>query len=273
MAPLLRRLCRRHKVVGILGMHRSGTSWLAGSLEELGLYLGLVNTCSADNERGNREHHEVNNLHDQVLSDNGGTWRKPHWPNAWSDDKKAFLKAYIKNMDRTSSLWGFKDPRALLVLDEWQVQLPKMVRVGIYRHPLKVFKSLHARQSDFTEDEAMDLWRTYNQRLIEEYEREPFPVMRFDVDQERLLKGLTIFRDYIGIPSGRPLDGFFEASLIHHGSQADAVPASVKSVWEKLEEIAVNVDLGVYAAGSQRLDVKPEASYVGHVRSVEAVKA
>lgn len=39
----------------ILGMHRSGTSCLAGSLQEAGLYLGEVNTAAPHNAKGNRE--------------------------------------------------------------------------------------------------------------------------------------------------------------------------------------------------------------------------
>jgi len=34
------------QAVLILGMHRSGTSCLAGSLQEAGLYLGEVNTAA-----------------------------------------------------------------------------------------------------------------------------------------------------------------------------------------------------------------------------------
>jgi len=39
----------------ILGMHRSGTSALAGSLEGAGLNLGPVSTHEVDNAKGNRE--------------------------------------------------------------------------------------------------------------------------------------------------------------------------------------------------------------------------
>jgi len=43
------------ETVAILGMHRSGTSCLAGSLQELGLYLGEVYDQNPHNPRGNRE--------------------------------------------------------------------------------------------------------------------------------------------------------------------------------------------------------------------------
>ena len=43
----------------ILGMHRSGTSCLAGCLEELGLHLGTVITSAPHNKKGNRENPEL----------------------------------------------------------------------------------------------------------------------------------------------------------------------------------------------------------------------
>ena len=41
--------------VVILGMHRSGTSCLTGSLQDKGLYLGQVSQRGTFNKKGNRE--------------------------------------------------------------------------------------------------------------------------------------------------------------------------------------------------------------------------
>ena len=41
--------------VAIVGMHRSGTSCLAGCLEDLGLTLGKVNRAAPHNLKGNNE--------------------------------------------------------------------------------------------------------------------------------------------------------------------------------------------------------------------------
>ena len=63
------------RIYAVLGMHRSGTSWLAGSLEERGLALGEVNESAKYNAKGNRENSELQSLHAAVLRDSGGTWR------------------------------------------------------------------------------------------------------------------------------------------------------------------------------------------------------
>ena len=44
-----------NRTIAILGMHRSGTSALTGSLEQAGLYIGDTNHHADDNIRGNRD--------------------------------------------------------------------------------------------------------------------------------------------------------------------------------------------------------------------------
>lgn len=71
MLPSLFRLWpRRTSTVNaalVLGMHRSGTRSLAGSLQERGLRLGKVFTSNPYNRKGNREHATA-----------VGTFRHPH---------------------------------------------------------------------------------------------------------------------------------------------------------------------------------------------------
>src|SRR5437879_6445777 len=126
-------------------MHRSGTSCLAGCLQDLGLELGCVNAAEPYNRKGNRENRAIRQIHNRVLEDNGGSWRDPVWPNTWSPKRQNELGALIESLNERYSVWGFKDPRSLMVLDEWHRQVPNLVRVGIYRHPNAVYSSLKAR--------------------------------------------------------------------------------------------------------------------------------
>ena len=72
--------------VAVLGMHRSGTSSLAGSLEEAGLHLGEVVTRADHNQKGNRESLAMRDLNDRLLEHNGGAWDRPPPALAWDDD-------------------------------------------------------------------------------------------------------------------------------------------------------------------------------------------
>lgn len=223
---------RRHAV---LGMHRSGTSWLAGSLQEKGLELGEVSTRDPHNEKGNRENQVLMALHDAVLAENGGSWKRPTWPNRWSDARRAELAAFVARMDADYPLWGFKDPRALLVLDEWLRQVPDLVRVGIYRHPLAVHRSLAHRSDRFDEARSLALWRAYNERLVAELRRAPFPLLRFDVPRDELLAGLERVARDLRLPHAERPSGFFDEALVHAEAGDDSVPRACRALWDELE--------------------------------------
>ncbi len=225
------------KIVAILGMHRSGTSWLAGSLEHMGLELGEVNTQAQHNAKGNRENDAIRKIHESVLRKNGSNWRRPSWPNRWPRMARKALASQIAAMSAGHTMWGFKDPRSLLMLDEWHRQVGDLVRVGIYRHPLSVFRSLHKRHDDFTLDEAIELWRFYNERLLEEFSRDPFPIIRFDVEQEQLLTDLVRVAEHIGLDTSQDPSAFLDKSLIHNSNAANAaVPEAAQKVWTSLHE-------------------------------------
>ena len=73
------------RVITVLGMHRSGTSSLVGSLEEAGLPLGDVRDTGGDsNEKGHREPGELIALHDDVLITSGGAWHLPPAEARWN---------------------------------------------------------------------------------------------------------------------------------------------------------------------------------------------
>ncbi len=225
-------------IVAVLGMHRSGTSWLAGSLQEMGLELGDVNTKAKFNQKGNRENQFLMHLHEAVLEANGGSWRSPKFPNSWTRSQSKKLTKHIARMSRDHKIWGFKDPRTLLLIDEWRKQVPRLVRVGIYRHPRSVYASLKNRHDDFTEDEAFALWQTYNERLIDEHEREPFPVMRFDVAQPVLFGQLERLTEPLDL-SGR--HSFFDTELVHNSVDDEVVPSALSRVWERLEAMRIEL--------------------------------
>lgn len=163
-----------HSCLLILGMHRSGTSCLAGSLQELGLYLGNVYEQNPHNKKGNRENQLVMDLNDAVLAHNDASWDKApplHKPLSWTtalvsqrDNLLAALtQAGVLNKHQ---LCGFKDPRTLLTLPFWQDGLGSNLQwIGTFRHPLRVAKSLNAR-SGMPLEQGVSLWLSYNERLL-----------------------------------------------------------------------------------------------------------
>jgi hypothetical protein len=192
----------------ILGMHRSGTSCLAGTLEEAGVHLGEVFRWNPHNLKGNRENKEIMDLHDSILSHNGGSWSDP--PRAqvlsWTPEHEAKRDAIIADYRRfawwrfNNAYWGFKDPRTLLVLEGWLAALPKITAVGIFRNPTSVVRSLQRRDSRLTDELGLDLWLRYNRKLLQYQDQLGFPLVCFDESEEVLReKFIWIIRD-LGIP-------------------------------------------------------------------------
>ena len=230
-------------VTAILGMHRSGTSWLAMTLQQRGLELGDVSLSDIANRKGNRESRVLTTLHESVLRQNGGSWSDPQWPNQWRAEEEQALRQFIADMDLRYDHWGFKDPRALFVLDEWQRQLHgRLQRVGIYRHPLAVHQSLEARRrtrgksdEEFSEERSFAIWRSYNARLVAEHARAPFPLLRFDIDAGERKHAVDAAAAAIGLRETGSEEAF-DAGLVHNAEVADAaVPAACGDLWNELE--------------------------------------
>ena len=65
------------ELVAVLGMHRSGTSAVVGSIAERGLRVGDVTYEGGDNARGTQELDEIVALHDEILARAGCSWQNP----------------------------------------------------------------------------------------------------------------------------------------------------------------------------------------------------
>ena len=220
------------RVFAVLGMHRSGTSCLTGSLQRAGLILGRHHTWNRHNPKGNRENQDVVELHEAVLAANDGAWDDPpdtvRWLDEHLDRARALLAAHADGPN-----WGFKDPRALLVLDGWN-QLVQLEYVGIFRHPVSVVESLAGR-GGFPRDKALDLWLAYNERMLGVHRRSPFPVLSFDVEPVEFTAAVNSAVDELGLEPVAEGDHFFADDLRTNDKFRDAdVPAEARDVYEAL---------------------------------------
>lgn len=220
--------------VAVIGMHRSGTSCLAGCLENLGLNLGEVNTQAPYNRRGNRENPRLWPVHDAVLARVGASWdRPPAEPVAWTAAEVADLKAVLADYAEVPRPWGFKDPRATVLLDGWFAVFPDLRLAASVRHPLAVAGSLNARNG-FDLDTALAIWNVYNRHVLFWRARMDFPVIDYDApDYEARVRGAAAD---LGLDAAAPMP-FRTEELNHQGGQ-DAAPASVSDLWKDLQAVA-----------------------------------
>lgn len=221
----------------VLGMHRSGTSCLAGCLESAGLYLGAVNTQAPFNARGNRENRAIMDLNDAVLAASGGAWDDPPGRVDWCEEHKQrrdeIVAAYPKD-----TAWGFKEPRTLLTLAGWLEALPNARLVGTFRHPAAVAQSLKHRNA-FTEDKSHALWLAYNRRLLALWQIKRFPLVCFDWEPEVYLARVGQVAQGLGLARPEQAAGFFGSELRHHRPQT-ILPPELQAVYDALRVAAEN---------------------------------
>jgi len=215
----------------IVGMHRSGTSFLTGSLQAAGLELVEFSEWNPHNLKGNRENQSVVQFHERMLSDRGCSWDQPPSGRVrWSGSERAAARELIARLD-IAPRWGFKDPRALLFVHGWRALLPQLRFVGIFRHPHAVAQSLHARGA-MTTEQAFELWKHYNRRLIELHDATRFPLLCFDLGETLLQAKLAEALHALGLQA--PGEPFWSAQLRHHAALPQPVPPGCEALYREL---------------------------------------
>jgi hypothetical protein len=225
----------------VLGMHRSGTSCLAGSLQQAGLHLGKHHTWNRYNQKGNRENQDIVDFHDQLLADNNAAWNQPprrlKITPAHIEGARAIAGSFPLNM-----CWGFKDPRTLLAVDVWKQVVPAIRFVGIFRHPLAVTASLQRRSAGELPDKvALELWYQYNKRLYREYRSKPFPILCFDWQEEKFHAEFNQLAPHLGLQALSPDQRFYTSELRNFDSrETAALPWKVKRLYSRLQSVCVS---------------------------------
>jgi hypothetical protein len=222
----------------VLGMHRSGTSAVAGFLQQAGAYLG-PNLLPADsrNPKGYFEHGDVVGLHDKILRALGTNWDDPRaLPEGWSRDPRIEpfrdrLKEILERDFKGRSLWAIKDPRLCRLLPLWLPVLRDLnVTVKallVVRNPADVAASLRQRDG-MQRERAMMLWLSHTIPA----ERNSRGLKRTVTVYDDLLIGwqteLQHIRDSLGVdlalaPFLSADEVVFDAGLRHHSEPA--IPA------------------------------------------------
>ena len=200
----------------VLGMHRSGTSCLAGSLQAAGLELGTVHTANPYNKKGNRENQAIMDLHESLLAHSEASWDAPAVVT-WDDEHRAARDAIIASY-RDAPIWGFKDPRTCFTLEGWLEALPEARLVGTFRNPRSVADSLVHRNRGLGDHEAWyAVWEAYNRQLLHYHRNHRFPIVDFDQPGDRYLRSLDKVYQQLRLRPG--LD-----SLDLQGVSADSPP-------------------------------------------------
>ena len=205
----------------ITGMHRSGTSMVAGLLQKCGLYLGdnLLKNLS-DNPKGHYEDRNFMRINAEILEANNGAWGIPpkkiiDVPGKLQNQMRAFV-----NMWPGDRIVGWKDPRACLTLQLWKKYIePEELRVVLVLRPIQEIALSLKKRNKFSIPKGLSLAKFYLKKAyenlgeltyIETRYREYFRDWRSELGKITAFLGLKIPANSYGI------EEFIDPGLWHH---------------------------------------------------------
>lgn len=240
--------CAESLRICVVGMHRSGTSCLTGSLEQAGAYLGEVNSQAPFNKKGNKENKLLRELNEDLLNFNQGSWDRIPSDLTWNEEFSGRRDAIIAEYD-VRPVWAFKDPRCLLTLPFWQEALPDLKFVGTFRHPDAVVRSLEARKVLLPSTPPLQLWIDYNRRLLELCMTNRVWLVCFDWSREIYGAALETMLGEIGLSKVRANPMFYDSKLIHSSGIEGAAEPEADSSALHVEAQALYCQLQSLAVG------------------------
>ncbi|MFN3214009.1 MAG: sulfotransferase family protein [Henriciella sp.] len=229
---------RHGRAIIILGMHRSGTSALAGTLRAHGVYFGEVLDQGIQyNPKGLQEAPSILYMQEDLMAKNGGAWHSPPDEIKWQPLHKAVRDLFIESRS-SQPLWAFKDPRTLLTLEGWYEVLPNLAGAGIFRHPAEVAMSIHTRNG-FALEKCLEIWCAYNQRLLDFHHAHKIPVIEFVGDQATMERSFKSMIDALGLGDNAPEQTFFEAGMKHQDRPDMALTPRAIELYQALQAAAL----------------------------------
>lgn len=258
----------------ITGMHRTGTSLVAGLLHRHGLWLGDeadIMQANPFNPDGYFENDRLVEIDDAILALFGGSWSSPpEFPDAWTEDPRLAgiledARAKGQRLAASGRRWGFKDPRAALTLPFWLSALGELTVIVTLRNPLETAQSLN-RRDHMPLQQGMALWSAHYRSLL----AHTTPATRIVVEYEAFCADpVGAARSLLfGLPGLRSVDAdaarasvnmplrHFRATLT--SLEAQGAPSDVLELYDQLRSEAIkpaaHPEEGTAGVGEQLLE-------------------
>lgn len=150
----------------VLGMHRSGTSFLASLLNQMGGTSGPAERLlpsAPENPLGFYEHQDMMRINDDLLKRRDSVWSEPprlpqeSWETPDLEDLRNQAREFLARDFPGAAIPVFKDPRLCLTFGFWAGLLPEPRVLLCLRRPSSVVMSLR-RRNGFDESYSRWLW-------------------------------------------------------------------------------------------------------------------
>jgi hypothetical protein len=273
---------RGGQVICIIGVHRSGTSMVAGLLQRCGLYLGPEDQllgANPENPEGHYEHTEFLRIDDALLSHFGGSWNLPPKLNAgWERDNSIEqLRQEAVALVNTFSgklPWGWKEPRTTILLPFWKAIISQLRFVICVRSPLAVAKSL-AKRDRIPIEHGVVLWHRYMRAAVNDTAGCPRIFSYYEdffTDPTAETDALLEFCGLEKPSSFSPQEAGVRGDLWHHRARifemlrAPAIPAEYKLLYLGLRALSGRGRVAVTPADQESKDI---AEYMRLLESLQ----
>jgi hypothetical protein len=155
----------------VVGMHRSGTSVMAGALRIMGVDFGeKLLGSNISNVKGHFEHTEILDVNNAILAAFGSSWSDPNpLPETWNTDPriashKKMIREIIARDFSGSELFGIKEPRVSILLPVYTEIVRSLsiepAFVVMNRPSQEIAKSLYKRDK-ISSEQSIPLCRKY----------------------------------------------------------------------------------------------------------------
>lgn len=215
---------KEKKIFIILGMHRSGTSMVAGLLHKSGICMGEnFRKALPENSKGFFEEEFFRQLNDTLLKKVGyivKEW-KTDFSGVKADEETIFkINKVINYFNSSFNNWGWKDPRTCLTINIWldalnNAKLISKTNIIIVNRSVKaVSKSLINRGNIIDMYKGEKLYEMYNHYLnlgLLEYRNQ---LRIIEVDYENLIIGEDLDK-LEGFCNIKINSNFIDSSLNH----------------------------------------------------------
>ena len=172
-------------IVIVMGMHRSGTSALAGMLHQNGIIMEDPNNLRYisphENSKGFFENYRFRALNDQILYQNGYSAKSfsPMTPDyiEVTEQDTSIIRSLLHEYDERYTTWGFKDPRMCLTYNAWKPFLQKPytdqeIKIVIMYRPFEdIADSMIRRGNQGKKSKFIALSKEYYRKALKDVEQ------------------------------------------------------------------------------------------------------
>lgn len=193
-----------NKVVIVVGMHRSGTSLLSLFLSEMGVCMGDDMLPSSNtNPTGHHEDLFFLKKHSEILNKLDSDWDSPPEKSKLSNEWHKHIDAIsdeINSRKNNKKVWGWKDPRTSLFLDNYIKLLGNPLIIYCKRTSSEVEDSIYARDK-INKEHSRLLKKHYDSEVKKSLENYPEShVLEIDFKEiikepRKTLENLELFLD------------------------------------------------------------------------------